>query len=209
MVCLEGPSDTYVVSAVNEYLSQGGAMRHLDKDTYSINSFGGIDAAPQACRLYGDLGLEFVLVVGSGTETESMKRRLGKDCNFEERFVEMRQVAGRDAGMEDIVDRELYYEAFKLAYGAILKDRLPAVGEIDYSLRRRRADNYAEWFEKNGNGTFKKTLVAQQMFKVMVGRSRSEEPGRAAALERTAGNFARLFGLVADKWNGGAAGKGA
>ena len=209
MVCFEGPSDTYIVSAVNEYLSQGGAARHLDKDTYSINSFGGIDTAPQACRLYGDLGLEFVLVVDSGTETESMKRRLGKDCNFEERFVEMRQVADRDADIEDIVDRELYYEAFKLAYGAILEDRLPAVDEIDYNLRRKRANNYAEWFEKNDKGAFKKTLVAQQMFEVMVGRSRSGEPSRAAALERTAGNFTRLFGLVADKWNAGEAGKDA
>ena len=209
MVCFEGPSDTYIVSAVNEYLSQGGAARHLDKDTYSINSFGGIDAAPQACRLYGDLGLEFVLVVDSGAETESMKKKLGKDCIFEEHFVEMRQVAGRDAGMEDIVDRDLYYEAFRLAYGAVLEDRLPAVDEIDCTLRRKRADNYAEWFEKNGRGAFKKTLVAQQMFKVMVGRGRNGGPGRAAALERTAGNLARLFGLVADKWSAGAAGKDA
>lgn len=205
MVCFEGPSDTYIASAVNEYLAEVGAGGHLDRDTYSINTFGGIDAAAQACRLYGDLGLEFVLVVDSGAETESTRKRLGGECAPRERIVEMRQAIGMDGGTEDAVDREAYYEAFKLAYGATLADLLPTVDEIDGNPRRKRAANYAEWFEGNGKGAFEKTLVAQQMFGVMMGRGRGGDPGRAAALDRTAGNFARLFGLIAGKLDAGQA----
>ena len=208
MVGFEGPSDTYIVSAVNEHMLRGGAGRSLDKDTYSINSFGGIDAAPRACRMYGDMGLEFVLVVDSGTETESMKRRLGEDRAFEERFVELRQALGRDADMEDMVDRELYYEAFRLAYGTILAGRLPPMDEIDGNPRKKRVNNYAGWFKKNGKGDFTKTLVAQHMFKVMMGRGQNNGAGRAAALDRTTANFERLFGIIAGKYGAGAGGKG-
>ena len=208
MVCFEGPSDTYIVSAVNEYMLQGGAKPALDKDTYSINSFGGIDAAPQASRLYGDLGLEFVLVVDSGTETESMKRRIGGDRAFEERFVELREVTGRDADMEDMVDRELYYEAFRLAYGTILGDELPTMGEIDGNPQKKRVNNYAGWFKKSGKGDYSKTLAAQQMFEVMMGRGKNAVADRAVALDRTAANFERLFGIIADKCDAGAGASG-
>lgn len=199
MVCFEGPSDTYIVSAVNEYMLREGAEPPLDKDTYSINSIDGIDSAPQACRLYGDLGLEFVLVVDSGAEAESMKQRLDSSRAIEGRLVEIRQVLGRDADMEDMVDRVLYYEAFRRAYGAILADRLPPVDEIDGRPGRKRAKNYEEWFRKSGEGGFKKTLVAQQMFAVMMGRGNGADAERAAAIKKTVGNFAKMFGIIAGR----------
>lgn len=200
MISLEGPSDTYIVSAVNEYALRSGVGSHLARDTYSINTFGGIDAAPRACQMYGDMGLEFVLVVDSGTETASMKRRLGGDPVFKERFVELWEVLGRDAGMEDMVDRGLYYEAFRRAYKAVLAGRLPTVDEIDGNPRKKRADNYAEWFRKNGTGPFSRTLVAQQMFAVTMGRDGGGGPDRAEALGRTVENFARLFRAIAAKY---------
>lgn len=200
MVCFEWPSDTYIVSAVNEYMLQGGARPALDRDTYSINSIGGIDAAPHACRLYGDLGIEFILVVDSGTETERMKKRLGDDHDAEERIVELRQVLGRDADMEDMVDRGLYYEAFRLAYRAILAENLPPVDEIDGNPSRKRANNYAEWFKKNSEGEFKKTLVAQQMFAVIMGRDSGAGAEKTAALDKTVKNFAGLFGIIAGRY---------
>ena len=208
MISFEGPSDTYIVSAVNEYALQSGAGSRLDKDVYSISTFGGIDAAPRACQMYGDMGLEFVLVVGSGAETTSMKRRLGGDHVFKERFVELWEVLGRDAGMEDMVDRGLYHEAFKLAYKAALAGRLPPVEEIDANPRKKRANNYAEWFRKNGTGTFNKTLVAQRMFTVMMGRDGGRGPDRAAALGRTVENFARLFRAIAGKCDAAAGRRG-
>ena len=201
MVCFEGASDTYIASAANEYMLQGGSGPALDKDTYSINSIDGIDSAPQACRLYGGLGLEFLLVVDSGAEAESMKQRLDSSRVFGERFVELRQVLGRDADMEDMVDRGLYYEAFRRAYGAILAEKLPPVDEIDGRPGRKRAKNYEEWFRKNNKGGFKKTLVAQQMFAVMMGRGNGADTERAAAIERTAGNFAKLFGIIAGRYS--------
>ena len=206
MVCFEGPSDTYIASAVNEYMLQGGAGPALDRDTYSINSINGIDAAPQACRLYGDLGLEFILVVDSGTETERMKKRLGGDHDAKERIVELRQVLGRDADMEDMVDRGLYYEAFRRAYRTILAEKLPPVDEIDGNPGRKRANNYSDWFKKNSKGEFKKTLVAQQMFAVMMGRDGGAGAEKSAALDKTTENFARLFGIIAGRY-GSAAGR--
>ena len=203
MACFEGPSDTYIVSAVNEHMLQGDAKQALDKDTYSINSFGGIDAAPQACRLYCDLGIEFVLVVDSGTETVSMKRKLSNDRTFEERFVELREVLGKDADMEDMVDRRLYYEAFKRAYGTILGGDLPTMDEIDGNSQKKRANNYASWFKKSDEGDFGKTLVAQQMFEVMMGRGKNAGADRSDALNRTVANFKRLFGIIADKCDAG------
>ena len=201
MISFEGPSDTYIVSAVNEYALQSGAGSSLAKDMYSINTFGGVDAAPRACQMYDDMGLEFVLVVGSGAETISMKRRLEGDHVFKERFVEIREVLGRDAGVEDMVDRGLYYEAFRRAYKAVLAARLPPVDEIDGNPRKKRASNYVEWFRKNGMGAFNKTLVAQQMFAVMMGRGGDKGPDREAALGRTVENFAKLFKVIAAKYN--------
>ena len=206
MVCFEGSSDTYIVSAVNEYMLQRGIWPALDRDTYSINSIGGIDAAPQACRLYGGLGLEFILIVDSGTETERMKRRLGGDHDAEERIVELRQVLGRDADMEDMVDRGLYYEAFRRAYRTILAGNLPSLDEIDGNPSRKRANNYAEWFKKNSGGGFKKTLVAQQMFAVMMRRYGGAGAEKSEALDKTVGNFAGLFEIIAGRY-GAASGR--
>lgn len=206
MVCFEGPSDTYIASAANEYMLQGGVWPALDRDTYSINSIGGIDAAPQACRLYGDLGLEFILVVDSGTETERMKKRLDDDHDAKKRIVELRQVLGKDADMEGMVDRGLYYEAFRRAYRTILAEKLPPVDEIDGNPGRKRANNYSDWFKKNSEGEFKKTLVAQQMFAVMMGRDGGAGAEKSAALDKTAGNFAGLFGIIAGRC-GAAAGR--
>ena len=207
-ISFEGPSDTYIVSAVNEYALQSGVGSSLAKDMYSINTFGGIDAAPRACQMYGDMGLEFVLVVDSGTETISMKRRLGDDRVFKERFVEIREVLGRDADMEDMVDRRLYHEAFKLAYETVLAGRLPPVDEIDGNPRKKRANNYAEWFRENGMGTFNKTLVAQRMFTVMMGRGGDRGQDRAEALGRTAENFARLFKTIVGRCDAAAGRRG-
>ena len=204
MVCFEGPSDTYIASAANEYMLQGGARPALDRDTYSINSIGGIDAAPHACRLYGDLGLEFVLVVDGGAETERMKRRLGGDRYTKNRIVDLGQVLGKDAGMEDMADRGLYYEAFRRAYRTILAEKLPPVDEIDGNPGRKRANNYAEWLKKNGEGEFEKTLVAQQMFAVMMGRDGGAGAEKSAALDKTMENFAVLFGIIAGRYGTGA-----
>jgi len=198
MVCFEGPSDTYIASAVNEYISQTDDELSLDKDWYSINSFGGVDAAPRACSLYKSLGLEFVLVVDSGTATESMKRRLDEECTFEDHFVELRQVLGRDADIEDMVDREIYYEAFRRAYGDSLAGKFPPLDIIDSNLQKKRVNNYADWFSENEKGTFSKTLVAQQMFDVMM-RGNNGGAAKAASLERTKKNFAKLFTIIVEK----------
>ena len=199
MVCFEGPSDTYIASAVNEHMSQTGDDMSLDKDWYSINSFGGVDAAPRACSLYKSLALEFVLVVDSGTATESMKRRLDEECTFEDHFVELRQVLGRDADIEDMVDREIYYEAFRRAYGDALAGDLPPLDIIDSNLQKKRINNYADWFRENGKGTFSKTLVAQQMFDVMM-KSNNGGTARAASLEKTRKNFTKLFTIIVEKY---------
>ena len=206
-VGFEGAGDTYIASAVNEYLSQAGAGPRLDRDSYSINSFGGLDAAPQACRLYRDLGLEFVLVIGSGAASEAMRQKLGSGRIFDEHFVELRQVLGRDAGIEDMVSRRLYYEAFRRAYDPVPAGQAPSIDDIDGNLRRNRAGNYAEWLGRNGMGPFRKTLVAQQMFHVMMARGGGGSDGgydaaRTALLDETGANFARLFGLIAAKLGG-------
>ena len=201
MVCFEGASDTYIASAVNEYISQTGDEESLDKDSYSLNSFGGVDAAPQACGLYKSLGLEFVMVVDSGTATEAMKRKLGGERIFEEHFVELRQVLSRDADIEDMVDREIYYEAFRRAYGNMLAGSLPPLDVIDSNLQKKRVNNYERWFLENKKGAFSKTLVAQQMFGVMMERDNGGT-AKAVSLERTRKNFAELFRIVAGKYGG-------
>lgn len=204
MVSFEGASDTYIASAVNEYISQTGAEQHLDKDSYSINSFDGIDAAPQTCRLYKDLGLEFVLVIDSGTASEAMRRSLDTDCSFDEYFVELRQVLNKDADIEDMVSRRLYYEAFQRAYRPVLADQLPHIDEIDGNLQRKRVTNYAEWFKRNNKGSFRKTLVAHQMFHVMMACNGggNGDAARTASVDETKANFAKLFGLIAAKFGG-------
>ena len=128
-----------------------------------------------------------------------MKRRLGGERIFEERFVELRQVLGRDAGIEDMVDREIYYEAFRRAYGNMLAGSLPPLDVIDSNLQKKRASNYEKWFLENKKGAFSKTLVAQQMFGVMMERGNGGT-AKAVSLERTRKNFAGLFRIVAGKY---------
>lgn len=185
MVSLEGVSDTYIVSAVNEYMELRG-FEHLKKDLFSINAVGGIGNVPAFYRLYRDLGLDFLFVVDSGTATENMKKNM--EDGDPERFVEIRQVLGRDGDTEDLIDRVLYHEAFSMAYGGIL-DKVPGLDEIESSgAGKKRTTQYAGWFKAHGR-EFNKTIVAQCLHRAMLGdHSRPDEPAK-----RTAEQFQKLF----------------
>ena len=190
----EGVSDTYIVSAINEYLLQIGAEISLNKDSYSINAFNGVAKAPETCKLYKNLGLEFVLVVDSGSETESMKKNL-EDGDFDSNFVEIKQVISKDGDIEDLIDPQLYYLAFKAAYAPLLQT-LPTVEEIDSDSNKKRMTNYSTWF-KSKDMEFNKTLVAQQMFNIMM--TKEITPAETSAVDNTKNNFLKLFELISKK----------
>ena len=199
-VSFEGASDMYIVSAINEHMSRADPDRSLDRDVYSINSMGGVTKARYVLAMYKNLGLDFVIVVDRGSEGREVARKVGHD-EFERHFVEIPAVAGRgEADIEDLVDRSLYYEAFREAYRGIL-NRIPPIDEIDGNGGRKRADNYREWFEKSGE-SYSKTLIAQRMFGVVIdgGESARSDHGRAGALERTSGAFAGLFAAIKAKY---------
>ena len=108
-VSLEGASDMYIVSAINEHMSRTDPDRSLDKDVYSINSMGGVTKARYVLAMYKNMGLDFVIVVDRGSESREVARRVGHD-EFERHFVEIPAVAGRgEVDIEDLVDRSLYY----------------------------------------------------------------------------------------------------
>ena len=195
-VSFEGASDMYMASAINEYMAMTDPEASLDKDVYSINSMGGMAKARYALSMYKNMGLDFVLVVGRGRESGEVARRVGP-AEFGRRFVEIPAAEGNgEADVEDLVDRSLYYEAFREAYRGIL-NRIPPIGEIDANGARKRADNYRRWFEKSGE-SYSRTLVAQRMFGVVIdgGGAARDNPDMAKALERTCRAFAGLFASI-------------
>lgn len=193
-LAFEGVSDTYIVSAVNEYLAQQGDS-YLHKDSYSINAINGIDKAPEFCKFYKEIGLDFVIVVDSGSETLTMKGNL-EDDDFEKHFVEINEITEKDSDTEDLVDPKLYYLAFASAYEHIL-DSVPSQDEIDSDSNKKRITNYDRWFESK-ELSFNKTIVAQQMFKIIM--DESTQKNEKEAIANTIKNFLKLFKLINKKY---------
>ncbi|MGI0021610.1 MAG: ATP-dependent nuclease, partial [Nitrososphaeraceae archaeon] len=194
-LAFEGVSDTYLVSAVNEYMTQQG-IPSINRDSYSINAINGIDKSPEFCKFYKEIGLEFVIIVDSGSETESMKRNL-ESGDFAKYFIEMNQIIDKDSDTEDLIDPKLYHMAFESAYKHLLS-RVPKIDEINSEPNRKRITNYNNWF-KSKNLEFNKTIVSQQMFNIMMNQEiRNEEK---IAFENSVKNFSNLFDLINKKYS--------
>ena len=189
-LAFEGVSDTYLVSAVNEYMDQQG-IPYLHKDSYSINAINGIDKSPEFSKFYKEIELDFVIVVDSGSETMEMKNNLA-DGDFDKYFVEINQITSKDSDTEDLVDAKLYYLAFVSAYKHIL-DSVPNQDEIDNDSNKKRMTNYNRWF-KSKELCFNKTIVAQQMFQIMM--DESIQNNEKEAFGNTVKNFSKLFKLI-------------
>ena len=200
-VSFEGASDTYIVSAVNEYMSRKDPTAALDRDVYSINTMNGITKAPYVLSMYKNLGLDFVIVVDRGRESKKVAARAGPE-EFERYFVEIPEVEGKsNVDIEDLVDRTLYYEAFTEAYRGML-EHVPPIDEVDPKGEGKRSDNYSRWFKESGK-EYSKTLVAQRMFNVALGdKSGGADSSKAKALERTSASFAGLFAAIRKKFEG-------
>lgn len=201
-VSFEGVSDTYIVSAMNEYMSRTDPSVSLDRDVYSINTMSGITKTPYVLSMYKNLDIDFVIVVDRGRESEKIAARVGPG-EFERYFVEIPEAEGKSSvDIEDLVDRTLYYEAFKEAYRGMLDD-IPSIDKVDPEGVGRRSDNYIRWFKEAGK-EYSKTLVAQRMFNVALGdKSGSTDPIKTEALEKTSASFAGLFAAIKEKFGDG------
>ena len=200
-VVFEEDSDMYAASAVNEYIARTDPGASLDRDVYSISSMGGMAMAEHALAMYRGMGADFVMVVGRGRASEAAAGEAGA-AESGRRIVEIPAADGRsEAGIEDLVDRSLYYEAFREAYRGRL-DRVPSIDEIDSGGGQRRADRYRSWLEGAGHG-YGRTLVALRMFGVVLDDEAARaDPGRAEALKRTSGAFASLFASIKARCGG-------
>lgn len=176
-ILFEGESDMNFFSAFNEYFEQKGKP-FLNKDLYSINAINGVSNAPQFCFLYKNLGLDFLIVVDSGTKTREMQRDLQKN-DFEKYFSEMSKYTGNEeSDTEDLIDPKLYYHIFTMAYKGILK-KLPTFEEIEnVSGNKKTVTKYLDWFEKNGlrKDQFNKVAISLQMIEILLQNKSSEIP---------------------------------
>lgn len=195
-VAFEGISDMNIISAFNEYLERQG-MTHLHKDLFSINGINGIDNAPDSCQLYKTLGIEFTIVVDSGQKTIDMKQKVPlEDHKY---FVEIKDVISKDGDTEDLLDPELYHIAFKLAYKDILHGVTPELESIEsIGKGKKTVTKYDEWFRKNSKN-FSKTLVSQQMFRVLMVDSSSDSSLTELA-NKSAANFSKLFDIISRRF---------
>lgn len=195
-VAFEGISDMNMVSAFNEYLERQGSS-HLHKDLFSINGIDGIGNAPNSCQVFKTLGIDFVIVVDSGQKTQDMKQHVPRDDY--KHFVEIKEVIGREGDTEDLVDPDLYYSAFKAAYEDLL-DELPTLEELESHGKNKKVVNkYDDWFRREEKD-FDKTLVSQQMFKLLMFNATHDDSIKQS-VSNSAANFARLFELVAKKFS--------
>ncbi len=207
-VAFEGESDMNIFSAFNEYLEQKGTD-HLNKDTYSINSFNGITNAPDFCKLYKNLKLDFILLVDSGTATIEMKKRLDEG-DYEKYFVEIKEIINRDGDTEDLCNPKLYHKAFELAYKGIIPN-LPTFEEIEeIGENKKLVNRYNEWFKSNTElpkpkskesikpPELNKTIVAQQMFNILM-QEEIKKTIEPELIENSTKNFIKLNGLIQER----------
>ncbi len=198
-IAFEGISDIVFFSTFNEYLEQKGS-KFLHKDSYSINAFNGINKAPEFCDLNKNLGLEFVLVVDSGSKTREMQKSLKGD-DFNKYFIEIKEFSGKDeSDIEDMIEPELYHFAFTKAYEKIL-DVVPSLGEINSQGEdQKTVTKYKNWFKsKNMEGKFNKPFVAYQMIKILM---QDRDPGiPEGPLKKTEEKFAKLISSIKNTFN--------
>jgi len=191
-LAFEGISDINLFSAFNEYIEQNGT-KYLNKDSYSVNSFNGISKAPEFCKTFKTLKVDFVLVVDSGSATLEMQKKL-ENGDFGKYFVEINEVLGKDGDMEDLCDPILYHKAFELAYKGILST-LPTFEEIEKIGKNKKIiTRYDEWFKRNSK-EFNKTIVAQQMFNILM-REDIRKNINAKLIEDSVNNFKKLIEIV-------------
>ena len=190
----EGISDINLISALNEHFEQQEDF-FLNKDSYSINAFNGISNAPEFCKIYKNLGIDFTMVVDSGDGTELMKKNL-EDGDFEKHFIEIKQVLDKYGDTEDLFDPKIYHLAFETAYKNIL-EHVPTLEEIQKKgTGKKTVNKYEDWF-KSIDKEFNKTIVSQQMFKVIMQDNIREI--EKDAFRKTVENFTKLFTLLEEK----------
>lgn len=196
-VVFEEYSDMCIAAAVNEYMARADREASMDRDVYSFCAVGGTAGAQQALAMYKGAGIDFVMVVGRGGGGAKESGGGGVEQDHRRRLVEV-PVAGKGEGgacIEDLVDRLLYYEAFREAYGGML-GHIPSVDEIDDGGGTGRPDKYRRWLGGAGK-EYSRTLVAQGLFGVVLGDGPAGAgPDRAGALERTKSAFAGLFAEI-------------
>lgn len=190
-VAFEEASDMYIAAAANELVAGTDPGASLDRDVYSLCAMGGAAGVRHALAAYEGMGIDFVVVVGRGADA-----RGGVLAGAGRRIVEVPAAGGGGgACMEDLVDRSLYYEAFRGAYGSAL-GRIPAIDEIDPAGGMDRPGNYRRWLEGEGE-EYSRTLVALRLFGAILGYGPAGAgPGREGALGRTRDAFAGLFAAI-------------
>lgn len=193
-IAVEGISDINLISVINEHFEQKEDF-FLNKDSYSINAFNGISNAPEFCKLLKNLGVDFIMLVDSGNATESMKKNLEKG-DFEKYFVEIKDIIDKEGDIEDLFDPKIYYLAFRDVYKNILEN-VPSFEEIqERGSYKKTIKRYDDWFKSNDK-EFNKTIVAQQMFKVIMQENTREI--EKDAFQKTIDNFSKLFTLIKEK----------
>lgn len=193
----EGISDMHFFSAFNEFFEQIN-LEYLNKDSYSINALDSMNEAPISCKLYKNLGFNFVIIVDSGQKTRDMIKKLESD-DYSKFFIEIKQITGTDeCDIEDMIAPDLYYEVFKKAYEKIL-DEVPPIEKIEKNNNDKRVTKYSDWFKSKGDvGEFNKTLVAYQMFDVLM--SKKENEINSTPIKKTCDNFLKLMHAIQDKF---------
>src|SRR5581483_8377690 len=197
-IAFEGISDILFFSAFNEYLEQIDKP-FLNKDWYSINAFNGVSKAPEFCSQYKNLGLDFVVVIDSGSATKNMKDEL-QNGDFEKFFIEIKDIVNKqEADIEDLIEPTLYHEAFVKAYEKFLES-LPRFSEIEKMGKSKKCiTKYNEWFDSIGKkGAFNKTLVANQMFQILMKTYDGQID--KDAVTKTCDNFTKLINKIQEKF---------
>ena len=200
-ILFEGESDMNFFSAFNEHFEQK-SKNFLNKDLYSINAINGVSNAPQFCSLYKNLGLDFLIVVDSGTKTRDMQKELEKD-DFKKYFLEMSEYTEKnESDIEDLIEPKLYHHIFTMAYKNILK-KLPTLEEIENKNNndKKTVMKYLDWFEENGlkKDQFNKVLISRQMIEVLLQNDKSGVLGELIA--NTEQKFLKLIEGIENKFS--------
>ncbi len=194
-IFFEGISDLNYISAFNELLDLKNED-HFDKDVYSINSVNGIDESVHFNALLKAFKMDYVIVLDSNaSKIDEIRRKVGED-DYQNHFLEIKEIINREGDIEDLFNEVTYYELFKLAYQNFLSE-LPSKDEmINCHGNHKIVNVYKEFFKKK-NSDFDKVLVSYQSFKIINGEGDFSNKN----LEDTLKNFSKLIALVKKKFS--------
>lgn len=190
---VEGYSDELILEAMSRFCNKQG-KEYVDTSKVSVLPANGADKMPYFATLLAKENLSYVVLLDDDPEGRRIAKQLKEKFNIpEESILTLGALthAGRDAGIEDLIDFDFYLEALNLVYKAVFKEKLGKETLTKGELQEDSMKGINRFFRHNRIGTsgrLDKIKVAKSICQLLADQ-KIPTPG-------TISNFSGLFKLI-------------